>query len=289
VDLPDADHADACGREEVQHRLVVRRHREILAVVGPAIVSGGPHERPRDHARDAVRVQDPPRGLARPVEFLERDRLLVRGDLEDRVGRGIDDQVSGALMLLPESSDDLRAARGHVPEHAASGLAAERVEDLGWKAVREQRERTIEDDSGHLPVSGRRVLAGRGLRHAPEVRARMRFRRDARDLGDPAEAHATEIRNAETPDRTRGIRERIRAAVSVSVRVRHLPATHAVQNEPQHLANHVGLLLVDRSAERAVRRPLIIFRHASLVHESRPNDATKRPNSLVLRARRGVG
>ena len=75
------------------------------------------------------------------VELLERDRLLVRGDLEDRVGRRVDDPLAGPLVLLAELLDDLRARRGLVAEHAAPGPVHERVDHVVREAVRVGRER----------------------------------------------------------------------------------------------------------------------------------------------------
>ena len=74
------------------------------------------------------------------VQLLQRDRLLVGGDLKDAVGRGVDDPVAGALVLLAELLDDLGAGGGVVADHAAPGLARELVQQLLRKAVRDRSE-----------------------------------------------------------------------------------------------------------------------------------------------------
>src|SRR5207244_565630 len=75
------------------------------------------------------------------VQLLERHRLLVRGDLEDRVRRGVDDPLPCPLVLLAELLDDLGARRGPVTEHAAAGLIHERIDHVVAEAVRGGRER----------------------------------------------------------------------------------------------------------------------------------------------------
>src|SRR6266576_1437397 len=49
------------------------------------------------------------RDRTRPVELVQGDRLLVSRHLEDRVGRGVDDPLPGALMLRSQLGDDLGA------------------------------------------------------------------------------------------------------------------------------------------------------------------------------------
>jgi hypothetical protein len=80
-----------------------------VAVRRPLVVTRRPGERPGDHAADRVRAgEDLPGDATALVELLERDRLLVRGDLEDRVRGRIDDPLARPLLLLAELLDDLR-------------------------------------------------------------------------------------------------------------------------------------------------------------------------------------
>src|SRR5207247_1451075 len=83
-----------------------RLEREVVAVRRPLVVAGLAAERARDDAADGVLAsEDLARGPARGVELVERHRLLVRRDLEDRVGRRIDDPLARPLVLLVESAD----------------------------------------------------------------------------------------------------------------------------------------------------------------------------------------
>ena len=95
--------------------------------------------------------------LAALVELLERNRLLVRRDLEDGVRRRVDDPLAGLLVLLAELLDDLRPGR-LVAEHAARGGVHERVDHVVREAVGIRRQGLRRDDAHHLPVAERRVF-----------------------------------------------------------------------------------------------------------------------------------
>ncbi len=112
-----------------------------MAVRRPDVVAGLADERPGDDAPDGVLArEDLARRAATVVELLERDRLLVRGDLEDGVGRRVDDPLSRSLVLLAELLDDLGARSRLVAEHSAGGAVHERVDHV----VREIRADTSE-------------------------------------------------------------------------------------------------------------------------------------------------
>ena len=155
------------------------------------------------------------------VELLERDRLLVRGDLEDRVGGRVDDPLARLLVLLAELLDDLRPARRLVAEHAAGGAVHERVDHVVREAVRVGRERLRRDDPHQLPVADRRVLALRALEQPAGDRGRARLRRAALERLDVAEAERLQVR----ADRARRRRaRRSRACPSPRRRTRRRPA-----------------------------------------------------------------
>ena len=155
------------------------------------------------------------------VELLERDRLLVRGDLEDGVGGRVDDPLARLLVLLAELLDDLRPRRGLVAEHAAAGPVHERVDHVVREAVRVGRERRRRDDAHQLPVARRRVLALRALEQPAGDRRRARLRRAALERLDVAEAERLEVR-AGRGRRRRG--RRCRACSSPRPRSRPRPA-----------------------------------------------------------------
>src|SRR5438034_4529598 len=107
-DLPDAvDGVPGVAkvREVVRSRGL---EREVVAIRRPLVVAGLADERPGDDAADRVPSgQDLARDATTVVELLERDRLLVGGDLEHGVGRRVDDPLACLLVLLAELLDDL--------------------------------------------------------------------------------------------------------------------------------------------------------------------------------------
>ena len=99
--------------------------REVVPVRRALVVAGLSDERPGDHAPHRVLAgEDLARLPAALVQLLERNRLLVRRDLEDGVGRRVDDPLARLLVLLAELLDDLRARGRLVAEHAARGARA---------------------------------------------------------------------------------------------------------------------------------------------------------------------
>src|SRR4029453_4647493 len=86
---------------------LARPERPVVAVRRARVVPRGADERPRDDAADSVLTREDLTGDATGgVELFEWDRLFVRGDLEDRIGRRVDDPLAGALVLLADALDD---------------------------------------------------------------------------------------------------------------------------------------------------------------------------------------
>ncbi len=162
-----------------------------MPVRRPHVVARLARERPRDHAPDRVLAgEDLARCAASLVELLERDRVLVRRDLEDRVGGRVDDPLTRLLVLLPELLDDLRPRRGLVADHAAGCRVHKRVDHVVREAVRVRRKRLRRDDAHVLPVAGRRVLALRAREQTAGDGRRAGLRRAAFELLDVAEPEA---------------------------------------------------------------------------------------------------
>jgi hypothetical protein len=119
ADLADADHLAAAPGDAVEQRRLRRRHG-IVAAVGGALEVGRrlADEGPGDDAADVQRVDQPANDLAERIEPLEAEMGLVRGDLEDGIGRGVADRLAGADVLLAEAGDDVRARGMAVAEDA---------------------------------------------------------------------------------------------------------------------------------------------------------------------------
>ena len=115
----------------------------------------------------------------------------MRRDLEDAIGRGVDDGRAGAHVLLAQFLDDLGAGCGFVAERAAADAALEFIHDFAREAVREKRKRLFEMDAGHLPMACGRVFARRGQSTAAECSGGGRDRIEMRkrlDVGQPETA-----------------------------------------------------------------------------------------------------
>ena len=108
----------------------------------------------------------------------DRDDVLVRGDLEDAVGGGVDDRLAGAMCSAPSSSMIAVPEATLLPSvPRRCGARTRRSTRPGNR--RENGERPIEHEPHHLPVPGDRVLARRRLRHPAEGAARRRVAGDA--------------------------------------------------------------------------------------------------------------
>ena len=196
------------------------------------VVAGLADERPRDHAADRVLAGEDLAGdAARVVELLERDRLLVRRDLEDRVGGRVDDPLPRPLVLLAELLDDLRPGRGLVADHAAARAVHERVDHVVREAVRVGRERLRGDDAHQLPVAGGRVLALRALDQPAGDRGRSRLRRATFQRLDVAEAERLHVRQVEAADGLRDVAEGVRALVAVLGGIRQGAGADRVEDD----------------------------------------------------------
>ena len=112
ADLADRYDRAAGAGGALQNIALRRRHGEILAVGGAGEVLGArAEERPRDHAADVQGIAQPPRNPAKIVEPFKPESLLMRGDLEHRVGGGVADGLQRPQVLLAIVLDH-RGARG---------------------------------------------------------------------------------------------------------------------------------------------------------------------------------
>ena len=138
-----------------------------VAPVGRALEAGRgfADERPRDHPADIQRIDQFAHDLAKLVEPIEAEMRLMRGDLDDGIGRGVADRLAGPDMLFAEPLDDFGAGRVAVAEDARHvSLVDDRFGQLGGEGrhgVREIAPVERHRHGGDLPVAGRRVLAAR--------------------------------------------------------------------------------------------------------------------------------
>ena len=125
LDLANRDDRQRCGLQAIEQRLARRRQRVVVAVRRAREAPRRADERARDHAADAQPFANELVGdLAVAIELANRHDVLVRRDLEDAVGRRVDDRRAGPHVLGSELVDDLRPGSGLVAEHAAPGPAS---------------------------------------------------------------------------------------------------------------------------------------------------------------------
>ena len=92
ADLADRDDRAACARRPLQEIAVRRGNREILAMrSADEILRASADKRPSDDAPDVDGIAQSARNAAKFIEPFEPEGFFVRGDLEDRVGRGVAD------------------------------------------------------------------------------------------------------------------------------------------------------------------------------------------------------
>src|SRR5271165_1264064 len=92
ADLADRDNRAAPAGRPLQEIAVRRGNREILAArSADEILGASADEGPRDDAPDVERIAQSARNPAEFIEPFEPEGFFVRGDLEDRVGRGVAD------------------------------------------------------------------------------------------------------------------------------------------------------------------------------------------------------
>src|SRR5436309_11524729 len=107
-----------------------------------------------------------PGKLADMVELIERDDILVSGDLEDAIRRGVEDGATGAHVLIAQFFDDFGAGRWLVAQHFAPDELLKLRYNVGREAMRVGRKRFAQHDAGHFPVAGGTVLARARRGHA---------------------------------------------------------------------------------------------------------------------------
>ena len=238
LDLADRVDRDAVGAQLLEVGAAGRLEREVAAAGGALERARLAAERARDDAADGVlAAHDLARRLAGRVELGGRHLVDVRGDLEHRVGRGVDDQVAGREVLLAVVLDRVGAAVGLVEQDAAAGRVDQLVEDLVGEAVGVGPQRHRRDDAHQLPVAGDRVLA-RAERVQAAVEDGRLGGRDALERQDRAEPEAAQHRQVEAAGRLGDVAERVGAGVAVVGGVGQLARPARIQDDDEGAAIH---------------------------------------------------
>ena len=116
MDFAHGKAVQSCRLHRVQHGLGGRLQRKIVAVGGTAEPFFGiSHERTGDHTAHAVPAPQNLPGLAAGiVQLIQRNHVLVGGNLKYGVGGGVDNPLAGFHVLFAVVPDHIRAGIGEV-------------------------------------------------------------------------------------------------------------------------------------------------------------------------------
>ncbi len=122
ADLADRDQRPPSAGQDVEKRVVRRGRGKILAVAGAGEAVSGEPTKGRAMTRPMLqRIAQAARDAADLIEALQPEHLLMRGDLEHAVDRGVADGLAGADVLGAELVDDGGAGGVLVAENAGQG------------------------------------------------------------------------------------------------------------------------------------------------------------------------
>ena len=139
-----------------------------MAVGGAAVVPGGAHKGSGNDAPHAVFALELLAGdAAIPVKLLQGNHFLMGSNLENRIGGGIDNQISGAHVLVAVELNGLGAGDGLIAEDSPPGGCPEGRQDLLGKAVGIGGHGLGGDHTGDFPVADGGVLAHGCLGETP--------------------------------------------------------------------------------------------------------------------------
>ena len=130
---------------------------EVPAVLRAGILSVAAHEGTADDAAHRIVPRhDLPGDLADLILPLQRDHILVHGDLHEAVRRKIDDGISGAHMLIAQHLDDLRAGGGIVSDDLGADPGLQLADDPVREMLSEHPEGFFHHETGNLemPIGG---------------------------------------------------------------------------------------------------------------------------------------
>src|SRR5512144_1420305 len=96
--------------EECRRR---RKNGEVSAIGCPAECTAGAREWASYDSPDAIlAIEEFSRNRAYAIQLFERNHVLMRRNLENRIGRSVHNRFPGAQVLLTQFLDDLRTGGG---------------------------------------------------------------------------------------------------------------------------------------------------------------------------------
>ena len=253
--LADRVHRHAVGLQLVQVAARGRHQRVVTPAVGALKRALGAGEWPRDHPADGViaghLTADAQADL---IELLGSDDVDVRGDLEDRVLAGVDDEVPLGDMLGAELLDRLQAVVGPVADHPPAAGGAHDLDHRRREPVGIGGRAPGGGDAHQAPVPRGGVLAG-AERPQSAVQDRRRGRRQPGERQDRAQSQTLKRGQIEASETLGEMGQRVGIRVAVLGSVRRGADAAGVEHDDER-PPHRSLAGLDPVRTRGFWQPL---------------------------------
>ncbi len=208
------------------------QHGEITTIGRAGECAGRAHKWPRDHpAHLVLAAQDGAGRFANFVQFIKRNDLFVGRDLEDAVGRRVDDGLAGRHLFSAQFIEDDGPRGRDITQPAAACFRLILGHDLVGEAVGIDREGAVHVDAHQLPMAGRGVLAGGDLGHLAVGGSGVRLGLDSVQNGDVGQSQGLQIGQMQPADGLRNVAQRVAADIAVGRGIRRFADADAVQND----------------------------------------------------------
>src|SRR4051812_49442706 len=116
------------------------------------------------------------------VQLVQRNGGLVSSQLKDAVGRGVDDPLATAPVLVRVLVQHRGPGRSLVAQDPTAGSRRKLVDESLGESSGIRRERFLEDDAADFPVAGGAVLTWAGRHTRAVCRAGRRHRWDSAQI-----------------------------------------------------------------------------------------------------------
>src|SRR4051794_9449539 len=164
TDLADPDDLGAFVAQCVQNASR-RFHRVIVPARGAAKVSGVALEGPRNPPANPRGVRVFPSHFANFVERPDGDDVFMRRNLQNRVGRSVENRPAAPEMLRAELLQHNCATTRVVADELNPGLGLDLLDEVGREALKNGKW-FFQDNPSDLPVTSRRVFPSGTLLHS---------------------------------------------------------------------------------------------------------------------------
>ncbi|MNC22616.1 hypothetical protein D3C75_706210 [compost metagenome] len=226
----------------------------VMPVGGPFKGSRLPHKRAGNNAANRkFRAQSKlPGDLTGLVQLLQRNNLLMGGDLEYAVRRRVYNPGAGLHMLLTQLVQNFRAGRRFITEDAPAGAPGEFLQQFRREAVRVGVERSGNPQAHNLPMACHGVFAYGLLRHFAVIGPGLVHRCNSAERCDIAQSQLRQMRHLEALGMLRDVAQCMGARIPEGRGVRQFADTDAVQHDQCDAFEFLHTLTKPPSPEPAI-------------------------------------